>query len=271
MELDPQKVALVGLEVYALKKLLGPSAEYLGGEIKDGIAKAQANLGRIFQAAVRTLGDRINDSGAVSPRVLNRICQEGAFVENALAAEYLGGLLASSRHPGGDDDRSLPFFAVIRDMSAYDIHLHYIIYSAMRSAWMPSPSSADNTASTYRRGVFIREDDLAAAMMLAGHPEAKRAVVEECVMNLSRLDLVKHPTTKFGGPEILYRLLEGNNERGLVAAVSDFGTQLYYRVHGITDRGPAGFFEPNAVLDRPAAAIVPAAQAVNLKLHLIAG
>lgn len=51
---------------------------------------------RIFENADRQLSDEPVD-GRVSPRVLRKVLQEGSFIEDELAAEYLGGVLASSR------------------------------------------------------------------------------------------------------------------------------------------------------------------------------
>lgn len=52
-----------------LKKILGPSADYIGGEIKGLVEKCNINLNNIFSNAKQKLGDRINDNGQVSPRV----------------------------------------------------------------------------------------------------------------------------------------------------------------------------------------------------------
>jgi hypothetical protein len=44
--------------------------------------------------------------------VFKQIWDEGRFIEDELAVEYFGGLLASARPPDGKDDRILPFLCV---------------------------------------------------------------------------------------------------------------------------------------------------------------
>jgi hypothetical protein len=51
-------------------RILGPTADYLGAGAKDWTERGLNNLGRVFTGAQRMLADRIEDSGAVPPKVL---------------------------------------------------------------------------------------------------------------------------------------------------------------------------------------------------------
>ncbi len=134
---DQNSLVSTGLMVVvgadAFKRLLGPTADYMGGEFKNLAEKCVTNLGRIFKSATKRLGPKINGPGGISPRVLKQVCSEGAFVEDELAAEYYGGLFASARSPDGKDDRALPLLSIVRDLSVYDLRLHYLIYSMVRA------------------------------------------------------------------------------------------------------------------------------------------
>lgn len=55
---------------YILNKLLGPTADYIGGEARGLVEKCNINLDRIFSIAVKRLGNKIAEPGLVSPRVL---------------------------------------------------------------------------------------------------------------------------------------------------------------------------------------------------------
>jgi hypothetical protein len=88
MNIDPEtaKVAIGGgLAVLGSKdlllKILGPSADYVGGEVKNFVEKCNINLDGIFSRAARKLGDRIDEPGSVSPRVLKDIMDEGRFCD----------------------------------------------------------------------------------------------------------------------------------------------------------------------------------------------
>lgn len=110
-----------------LVKLLGPSADYVGGEIKNFVEKCNVNLDNIFKIAWRQLGPKVSEPGSVDIKVLKHILNEGRFIENKLTAEYFGGILAASRsvHP---DDIGAYWLHRVEELSAFQIRLHYLIY-----------------------------------------------------------------------------------------------------------------------------------------------
>ncbi len=71
-----------------LDKLLGPSADYIGNETKNLIAKCNINLDNIFTIAKKKTGSQLEDGSSVNPRVLKHIIDEGRFCEDELTAEY---------------------------------------------------------------------------------------------------------------------------------------------------------------------------------------
>ncbi|NAZ18194.1 hypothetical protein GT020_19410, partial [Glutamicibacter soli] len=87
-----------------LEKLLGPTADYLGGELQEFTKKRINNVGKIFKKAENKLGDKINSPGGVPPKVLKTIINEGSYSDDELAAEYFGGVLASARTELTRDD-----------------------------------------------------------------------------------------------------------------------------------------------------------------------
>lgn len=111
-----------------LGKLLGPTADYLGGEIKNFAQKCNVNLDNIFRKATRKLGSKLDQPGGVNPRVLKHVVDEGRFCEDELTAEYYGGILASARTPEGRDDRGVALLAVVKDLSVYQLRFHFLAY-----------------------------------------------------------------------------------------------------------------------------------------------
>ena len=108
----PELVTTLGIGAIAaylgkdgISKVLGPTADYLGGELKTLAQKRVQNVGKIFSNAEKKLGTKLELPGAVPPKVLKTIINEGSYSEDDIAVEYFGGVLASSRTKVSRDDR----------------------------------------------------------------------------------------------------------------------------------------------------------------------
>lgn len=154
----------------AAYKLLGPTAAYLGGKTKELTEKAVTNVERILSNAIRKLGDEIEKPGEVPPRVLRGILNEGAFCENEIAAEYLGGVLASSRGESTRDDRGVVLNALISRLSVYQLRTHYVIYHIIKDLYdgtatripsdLPNEPSASIPLGTYFAAMGFHDEEL---------------------------------------------------------------------------------------------------------------
>lgn len=116
-----------------VEKLLGPTADYVGGGVKDWTERRVSNLGRVFRSATDRLGERIDEPGSVPPKVLKGILDAGSFCEDELTAQYLGGVLASSRSGITRDDRASTYIALLNRLSSYQIRAHYCFYHLMKA------------------------------------------------------------------------------------------------------------------------------------------
>jgi hypothetical protein len=108
-----------------VEKILGPTAEYLGLGMREWTEHRVENLGKVFENAKKKLGEKLDGPGAVPPKVLKGILEEGQFCDDELAAEYFGGVLASSKSEVGRDDRGAAFIALIGRLSSYQIRAHF--------------------------------------------------------------------------------------------------------------------------------------------------
>lgn len=72
-----------------LNKLLGPTSEYIGGDIKNLVEKCNINLNDIFSKAYRRLGKKVDEEGIVPPRVLKHVFDDGRFCEDDLSKNIL--------------------------------------------------------------------------------------------------------------------------------------------------------------------------------------
>lgn len=97
-----------------VEKLLGPTADYLGGEVKELTKKGINNLSNIFKNAGQKVGEvELNKPGKVPPKVLKGILSDGPWCEDDIQVEYFGGVLASSRSGISRDDRGAYFNSLI--------------------------------------------------------------------------------------------------------------------------------------------------------------
>src|SRR5712691_9549047 len=108
-----------------VEKILGPTAEYLGAGLKNWTEHRIQNVARIFRKAAGKLGSDNDSPGAVPPRVLKEVLDEGSYSDDELTAEYFGGILASGRSPSGRDDRAASYGRLTSELSTYQIRFHY--------------------------------------------------------------------------------------------------------------------------------------------------
>jgi hypothetical protein len=110
-----------------LTRALGPSADVIGRALAQYTDFRIQNVGKILGRSERKARES-GRSGSVHPRVAHRVLEEGSFCDDAVMADYLGGVLAASRTSGGRDDRAVAWSNLVTGMSAAQIRLHYLLY-----------------------------------------------------------------------------------------------------------------------------------------------
>jgi hypothetical protein len=115
-----------------VEKLLGPTAEYIGGGINTWAKKRVTNVRLIVNKAILKLGPKIDMPGTVPPKVLRGILDEGSFVDDELTREYFAGVLASSRSNVKRDNRGVSFITLLNALSNYQVRAHYIFYIVVK-------------------------------------------------------------------------------------------------------------------------------------------
>ena len=235
--MEPATAIGTGLAILGSKevltKLLGPTADYVGGEVKGFVEKCNVNLEVIFQKAVRKLGDRIGDKGAVNPRVLKHIVDEGRFCEDELVAEYYGGVLASARSPNGRDDRGVVQLALIEALSVYQLRFHYLVYSLVAKHFSGSELNPGKQDDCLNMRLFVPTRVFKRAMDITAE-EDTAAIMIHCLFGLKRHELIKDFFS--GGPEYMKSRFPGMqvDEAGLLVSPWLPGAELYLWAAGIT-------------------------------------
>jgi hypothetical protein len=129
---DPVSTSIVTLAAaHVLGESFTASADYLGVELKQCTEAAMQRFRRISSSAQRKLGRRLEEDGAVNPRVFKKVVDDGYFCSDGLSADYYGGFLASSHSKDGKDDTNVPFVSMINRMSSDQLHGHWILYAIL--------------------------------------------------------------------------------------------------------------------------------------------
>jgi hypothetical protein len=162
-----------------LEKMLGPTAEYIGGGIRSWTERRVNNVSKIFTIAKEKLGDRIEEPGLIPPRVLKEILDEGSFCEDSLTAEYFGGVLASSRSEIKRDDRGKSLAALVARLSVYQVRSHYLVYRAIHDRFKGQDfffnvDDRENLAvflpfSSYFHSMDFTQEEMDQAVILLNH------------------------------------------------------------------------------------------------------
>jgi hypothetical protein len=166
-------------------KILGPTAEYIGEGVQAWTARRVINVQRVLMKAGERLGSRLDEPGSVPPRVLKAVLEEAQVAEDELMAEYLGGVLASSRSEVGRDDRAAA--ATIGRLSTYALRAHYVFY--FYAAARPLFGGVDFRSGDERRSApaFISVSDFEAAMEFSTDEDAEfNDIFAEVMLTLIR-------------------------------------------------------------------------------------
>lgn len=131
---DPLITAGVVATAYKLApKVLGPTADYLGERLLDSV-KAAENVAKVLSKALKKLGSRADEPGTVPARVVKEFLNEAPFAEDEFMAEYISGVLASSRTPLGRDDTAAAMLSQVGRLSTFAIRAHFVLYVTVRQA-----------------------------------------------------------------------------------------------------------------------------------------
>ena len=242
---DPTIIIGTGLAVLGSKdvltKILGPTADYLGNEAKGLVEKCNINLNSVFERAKRKLGERIDQPGAVSPRVLRHILDDARFCEDELAAEYYGGLLAGSRELGGTDDRSLPYLSKVKQMSVYQIRLHFAFYYEVLRHHKDAGLNLGVGTDCGKAGLVIPHEFLIAFLPPADLSSKYWSLMSHSVVGLHSLGLIG----SYGYGDIKSHLTSFTNasENAIYMAPTFSGAELFMWALGLEMPSGHQFFK----------------------------
>ena len=236
-----------------LSKLLGPTADYLGGELKDFVEKSQQNIGSIFQKAETKAGIKLSEPGTVNPRVLKHIIDEGRFTENELFAEYFGGMLASARTSDGIDDRGVYYSQIVKNMSTYQLRTHYFIYYIIWSKAKGKQIDLKSYDGRFSLDVIIPVSVYEDTFKVTDRAK-EETIIAHSLSGLSRFELIEG-TWAFGSTESLKREHLSVDSHSFFITPTITGLQLFLWAHGRGDDSVDSFLDP-ALVDNDALGVI---------------
>lgn len=190
----PEPITTVGLGAIAaylgkdgVAKLLGPTADYLGSELQDFTRKRIENVGKIFKKAEERLGEKIEQPGAIPPKVLKTVINEGSYSEDQIAVEYFGGVLASSRSDISRDDRGARIAKALDNLSSYQLRCHYLIYSTISNLFKGKTQSIKQHNDREKLGIFMPMNEYISSMGLTQKEWDNPQIITHTFNGLSEL------------------------------------------------------------------------------------
>lgn len=242
-----------------VEKLLGPTADYVGTGLRGWAEKRVQNAGRIFAKAAEKLGNKIDEVGSVSPRVLKEVLDEGSYCDDELMAEYFGGVLASSRTGVSRDDRATSYLKLTSELSVYHVRLHYVMYTVWRRLFVGTSLRPTFSDDLEKMWLFSPKTFLMQAMDFSTE-EPAGDILMQCATTLQRLDLMKH--AHWGTPEHvnpLNKLSQWGEVRewGMTFAPTQFGIDYWLWAIGLGTVNRFAFLSKDLVLPKLPALTVP--------------
>jgi len=110
-----------------IENVLGPTSKEIGQDLQTLYKKGRE---LILRKAFQKLKDP-NDRKKANLRVARDVFWNGSFTDEAICAEYFGGILAASRSDDGKNDFGIFYVDIIKSMSSGQLRMHYIIYRTL--------------------------------------------------------------------------------------------------------------------------------------------
>lgn len=195
MPTETETTALTGVAALVGAKLIndvcGPSAKYIGVELRTQTEAGVAKIKDVFKRAARLIKERKKNTGQVSPRVLRVVLQDAPFYEDEVQLSYLSGVLASSKGFISRDDRAATYSAAIQSLSSYQLRTHCIVYSSiLRATQKPFKHIFQWVLRRDGITICIREADYRAAMDFSEF-ENPEAIIPHIFIGLQERGLLR--------------------------------------------------------------------------------
>lgn len=231
-----------------LEKILGPSAEYIGDQIKEWTKKRISNTSNIFKNAEEKLGDKINEEGRVPPKVLKGILEDGAWCEEDLQVEYFGGVLASSRSGISRDDRGAYFTSLISRLSTYQLRTHYLFYQSIKKHFNGEPINIGDHKDRAKLQLFVPITTYVEAMDFSAEeiPNIWNLMIHS-IWGLNKEELIDK--FLYGGIDFVKTRYKEATQTGIIFQPTTLGVELLMWAFGYGQQDINHFFDSGIIFN----------------------
>jgi len=224
------------------EKILGPTAEYIGDGLKLFTQKSVRCVAKIFRNAEKKLGEKIDEPGAVPPKVLKAILQDGAFCDDDLSVEYFGGVLASSRSEISRDDRGASFLSLVSRLTSYQLRSHYVIYDSIKRVFSGREISPTDTGGRMQLEVFFAIRAYSRGMELTDKEDLD-SLLPHVLFGLAKENLIDQGFA-YGDADSIKERYSRADQGGFLVRPSALGVELFCWAHGKGDVRISDFLKP---------------------------
>lgn len=271
--IDPETVRTVTLALggsWLAKKLLGPTLDLLGIEIKQLTQKRLENLKKIVNAGQRKLNNR--RATRVAPRIIKEIIREGTLNDDSVATEYWGGVLAASVTGIDRDDRGVAILSLLSRLSTYQLRTHYILYRVLRELYVGKRRDLGSIDDFRLMQAYVRLDTYHKAMAFDRKESSREAVILGHVLaGLARESLIDG-RYRFGEQSHLEILSREAPAPGIIFQPTPFGLEVFLWAYGKGDAPANKFLDPRTKFRPLEGVVIPsgyAAVPLMMRVHRI--
>lgn len=221
-----------------LNKLLGPTCELLGDKLKTVIEKCDFNVGQVIVNAHKKANEKLDSPGGVSPRVAKNVIEEARFIDEKMAVEYFGGVLASSRSEVENDERGLMFITSLKSMSSIEIKLHYLFYLNLKTKYKSDVReiSVSQTNMANKISLKVKTHEILRTFSMEYNSNSCLMILNS-IDSLKRLGLLSEQTN--------YRYsndFSKNSSPNIQVYPTVYGINLFLWANGLSEISPNKFF-----------------------------
>lgn len=249
---DPVSAAAVGATGKALDgiageagglftRMFGPAADEIGEALRRRTAYRVNNAERIVSIADRKSRET-GRSGIVPPRLAHSLVEAGSFCDDEVMGDYLGGVLAGGRTPGGRDDRAVTWSSLITQMSAFQIRAHYLLYDQWASLAARHPDRNLVGGVDVKSHMYADLDEFLERLAEVDPDVPAHSLMAHVIGGLVRMDLISSMSWGYGdSADVVTSALFGDTslqlpfDRALHCMPSMSGIELWGWGHGQPD------------------------------------
>ncbi len=153
-----------GTITYLGKQLLGKTFDVISSDIAD---LYKSGRDRIIEKSTKKISN-LDDGKTANLRVARDVFWNGSFTDDAICAEYFGGILASSRSVDGKDDSGVYYVDLIKSLSSSQLSLHYLIYFCLNQTFIKKSEkkslNVGQESELQREKIFISLNELSSIL-----------------------------------------------------------------------------------------------------------